>query len=388
MLRFRTTAVLAGLLPAFALVGGAVSYPAPSLAGTLIGAGQPVPVRPATKVSGPAFRLAVTRHYGQPANASGYSVLVVAGTRQAWAFGGTNPGGRSDPVAARWNGRSVTPSALPAGLGAFVSYASAPAAGDIWAASQYGAYVLHWDGRHWRVATSWHRGQITGLTAISDRDVWVFGRTVNGERGTGTWQFNGRSWHRLSGLASSVYRASAVSGRDIWAIGASGASQSILRYDGIAWQRVHTGRALAGIQLRDILAISNRNVWVAGNQVTKSGVVRLVLAHWTGAHWTRLVSRLHAWAGRLARGPRCEVLLTATPTGASATGLILVASSHGWRATMIVRSALGLGISDVALVPGTRSLWATGGILTRLGGDAAIWSGPFDRARRHQDAEI
>lgn len=385
MLSFRTTAALAGLLPAFALCGGAASYPALSPGGTLSTASQLGHVRPAARISRSAFRVAVRQHYGPAANASGYSVLVVTGARQAWAFGGTNPGGPSKPVAVRWDGSTLTSSALPGGLPGFISDASAPAPNDIWAASEYGRYVLNWDGHRWGVARKWGRGQITGLIAISARDVWAFGNSVTGARGPGTWHFDGKSWHRAAGLAGSVYRASAVSRRDIWAIGASQNSQFILRYNGTTWRRAHTGRALAGVQATDILAISNRNVWVVGDEEARSGAISLVLAHRTGTHWTRLVSRLHAWAGRLAPGPHGGVLMTATPTGASATGLILVASSRGWRSTMIVRAGLGSGLSDVALAPRARSLWAIGGILTRLGGDAAIWRMPLSRLSHHQD---
>ena len=381
---FRTTAALAGLLPAFALCGGAASHPALGPGGTL-SASQVANLRPAAGIRKSVFRVAVRQHYGPAGNASGYSVLVVTAARHAWAFGGTNPGGPSKPVAARWDGRTLTPSALPGGLAGFISDASAPAANDIWAASQYGRYVLHWDGHRWRVARAWRRGQITGLIAISARDVWAFGNPVSGARGPGTWHFDGKSWRQADGLAGSVYRASAVSRRDIWAIGAGQNSQFVLRYDGTTWRRVPTGRALAGVQVTDILARSNRNVWVAGDQEARSGAVSLVLAHWTGRHWTRLVGRLHAWAGRLAPGPHGGVLMTATPTGVSATGLVLVASSRGWRATVIVRTDLGSGVSDVALARGTRALWATGGILTRLGGDAAIWSVPFNRRSHHQD---
>jgi hypothetical protein len=385
MLRFRTTAALAGLLPAFALCGGAASSPQLNPARVPASASRPVHARPAAKISRSAFRVAARQHYGPAANASGYSVLIVTGRRQAWAFGGTNPGGPSKPVAVRWNGRSVTPSALPGGLAGFISDASAPAASDIWAASRFGGYVLHFDGQHWLVTRKWGRRQITGLIATSPHDVWAFGKTVTGPRGIGTWHFNGKSWSLVSGLARSVYRASAVSRRDFWAIGATQDSQFIVRYDGTTWRRLPAVGALAGLQLRDILAFSNRDVWVAGDQMTRSGVVRLVLAHWTGTHWTRMVSRVHAWAERLAPGPHGGVLLTATPTGASATGLILVASPRGWRGTIIVRAGLGSGISDVALAPRTGSLWAAGGILTRLGGDAAIWCGPLRRPSRHQD---
>ena len=249
--------------------------------------------------------------------------------------------------------------------------------------------MLHWDGQRWHVAKRWRHGEITGLTAIDARDVWTFGTTATGTRGTGTWHFNGVSWQPVSGAASMIYRASAVSHRDIWAIAASPRSDSVLRYNGVTWRRVRTGRVLAGVQPHDILAISDQNVWVVGSKAGRPGPVRLILAHWNGAHWTTLVSSVTAWAGRLARGPRGGVLVTATPANASATGLILQASARGWQTTINVRSGLGSGVSDVVLIRGTRSSYlASGGILTRLGGDAAIWSGPLPRDPRDWDDDI
>jgi hypothetical protein len=390
MLRIRSTAAMAGLVSAVALGVGVISGPA---AAGRAGPSHSIPVppvdaRPTARISRAISEIAVIRHYGQPTNASGYSAIVVTGARQAWAFGGTNPGGPSLPVAERWNGTTATPATLPPGLRGFISDASAPSARDVWAASQYGGYVLHWNGRAWHVARRWAGGQITGLTAISSTDVWTFGTTATGSRGSGTWQFNGTSWHSVAGLAGSIYRASAVSRRDIWAIAAGPAADSILRYEDGTWHLVRTGRALAGVQPHDILAISERDVWVLGNQVGRSGVVRLVLAHWNGARWARLMSGEHAWAGRLAPGPRGTVLVTATPANASATGLILEASAHGWQLAISIQSGLGSGVSDVATIRGTRWYWATGGILTRLGGDAAIWTGPLARAVHHADDDV
>src|SRR5215469_17866301 len=90
--------------------------------------------KPATTASS-AFRMAVIRHYGLPGNASGYSVLVVTGSNQAWAFGGTNPGGPSAPVATWWNGDTTATATLQAGLTSFISDASATSSSDIWAVS-------------------------------------------------------------------------------------------------------------------------------------------------------------------------------------------------------------------------------------------------------------
>jgi hypothetical protein len=390
MLKFRLTATLAALVLAAAVAVGALSSSAAArpAAESTGSAPRATATLPATRTSQAVLRVAAARHYGQPGNASGFAAIITTGAGQAWAFGGTNPGGPSTPVAARWNGSTLTPSALPGGLTGFINDASAPAANDVWAAGQYGRYVLHWNGQRWSIARQWRSGQITGLTAISASDVWVFGTTITGSRILGTWHFDGTSWRQVPGEASSIYRASAVSHTDIWAIAASSGADVLIRYNGSTWWRMRTGPVLNGVQPQDILAVSNRDVWVAGNEVNRAGSPRLVLAHWNGRFWSRLASGLPAWTGRLAPGPNGDVLLTATPANASATGLILHASPHGWGATIVVTDGLGSGVSDVALAPRTTSLWATGGILTRLGGEAAIWSGPMARANSDPDDNL
>jgi hypothetical protein len=370
MLRMRFTAALAGVVPVLAL---AVAVPALAWQAAPDRTSAPAHARPAASTSRSAFRVAVSLHYGKRANASGYSVVVATGSREAWVFGGTNPGGPSTPVAERWNGRAMTPSALPTGLTGFISDASAPSATDIWAASQYGRYVLHWNGTRWRLAMRWRDGMITGLTAVSANDVWVFGTTASGTQETGTWHFNGRSWTRAAGSAASIYRASAVSRHDIWAIAASPGADSILQYLGRTWRPVHTGRVLAGVTLHDVMAVSDDSVWVVGDEVSGSSA-RIVLAHWNGVRWRRIPSRVRAWPGRLAPGPHGSVLITATPAAGAAAGLILQASVNGWRPPIMIRSHLGSGIADVAMLRRTRSLLASGGILTRSGGNAVIWT--------------
>lgn len=390
MVKFRPTAALAGVIFAIIVPVGAGSSPAAAWAIPTAGPSTPADP-PATsvshhaKVSRAVLRIAATRHYGPLANASGFSVIVMTGALRAWAFGGTNPGGPSTPVAARWNGSTLTPSALPSGLTGFISDASATARNDVWAASQYGHYVLRWDGERWQVAGRWRQGEITGLTAISPDDVWIFGTTVLGSRVMGTWHFDGTSWQLVPGPARAIYRASAMSRRDIWAISASPAGDSIMRYNGRRWRTIGTGRALAGVLPRDILAMSDDDVWVVGDRVSRDGTPRLVLAHWNGGSWSQLAGGLSAWAGRLSPGPGGDVLVTAAPASGAATGLILYASAQGWGASIVGQSGQGSGVSDVVLTPGAQSLWATGGVLTPLGGDAAIWSDPLARPDRDSD---
>lgn len=329
---------------------------------------------PATASS--SFRTAVIRHFGGPANASGYSVIIGTGSHQAWAFGGTNPGGPSAPVASLWNGHTTMTAALPGGLRSFISDASATSRSDIWAASQYGRYLLHFDGNRWRVAKRWQHGQITGLTAVTPSDVWVFGTTADGTSRIGTWHFNGASWQRVHGLAGSIVRASAVTGSDIWAIAASPAAYTVVRFNGTTWQTIPTGSVLNGMHLRDILAPSSADVWLLADKAAATGGVRLVLLHWNGAGWSSVITSINAWAGRLAPGPCHTVLVTATPATASASGLIVQASAAGDALAVSPPSWLTTGsISDVALADGPAVLWLSGAVLTPAGGDAMIWTG-------------
>jgi hypothetical protein len=380
-------AMTAHLMPGSAAPGAAASGPAvPSYAIRGLANQHPAIVHPAARLSSTAFRLAVRWHYGQPANASGYSVIFASGGRSAWVFGGTNPGGASKPVAARWNGQKLTPSSLPGGLTGFITEAAAASSRDIWAASQFGRYLVHWDGVHWSVARRWSRGTITGLTVAGPRSVWVFGTTAAGLHGTGTWHFNGQSWTDPPGLPGRIYRASALSRRDIWAVAADQGSDRILRYNGANWRQVHTGTALSGVLVHDILAMSDRDVWVVGNEAAAPGTGRLVLVHWNGASWVRMPTKLDAWAGRLAPDTRGNVLITATPEGtAAAVGLIVRILRGGRLSVTTIRSPLGSGVSDVALARGTHLVMVAGGVLTMRGGDAAIWTGKLVSAAARPD---
>jgi hypothetical protein len=380
MHRIRPSVLLAGVLPVLALTGSASAVIAVLPLGSAVG--SPAHTRQAGS-GRTALRVLASTHYGAAGNASGFSVIVPTRPGTAWALGGTNPGGTSSPVAERWNGRSLVPSRLPAGLSGFLTDASAPGPADVWAASRYGGYVLHWDGINWRLSRRWTSGEITGITAVSRHDVWVFGTTVNGLPGTGTWHFNGQSWTEdTAGVAPYVYRASAVSRRDIWAIATDSDRFYVAHYDGRAWRRVRAGGVLAGVQLSDILAISSHDIWAVGNSETKRDGIRLVLAHYNGRRWVRIPTSLRAWAGRLAPGARGGVLITATPTDAGSAGLILRASAAGWAPAVLVRSGLGSGVSDAALDRKTGAVLASGGILTRLGGNAVVWALPAARAHR------
>jgi hypothetical protein len=360
--------------------GAIIAFALPGL--LLLPTGEAVGGVSARTETASAWRVDVSRHYGQPTNASGYSAVVALSRRDAWAFGGTNPGGRSVPVAQHWNGNRWRPSVLPSGLTGFISDASGRSARDVWAISDYGKYVLHWSGVHWRAVKHWRgQGQLTGLTALSKDDVWVFGTTATGEQGIGSWHFNGRHWARASSRAKDIYRASALSAHDIWAIAASPRRDWIERFNGHTWRRVRIGRVLAHTRLQDIRVVAKDSVWLDGNLPAAHGYGRLVLAHWNGSRWTRLTTRWHALAGRLAGDGHGGMWVTAmTATRA----MVLHLGRHWHLVESALRPSQDSGVSDLAVIPGTDSLWATGGLLVGRGGNAVI----FARGQTHWRADI
>lgn len=323
-----------------------------------------------------AWRISVTAHYGgRAADASGFAAVVASGPAAAWAFGGTNPGGSSVPVALRWNGVRWQRSTLPAGLDDFISTASAPTSSDIWAASYFGGYLLHWDGTRWSVARRWPgQGALTGVTAVSPVDVWVFGTSAAGSPGLGTWHLADGKWLRAAGLAAHIYRASALSWRDIWAIGGKAHGSFVERFDGRDWDQIPTAPGLTGARLHDVLALSPDSVWIAGNLPASSGEGRLVLAHWDGRQWRTFVLPARVAAGRLAPDGHGGAWVTATTGEARSGAMFLHLSWSGHYASTTVDHGLGNGVSDIAIIPGTTSFWASGGFVTENGGDAVIFA--------------
>ena len=346
-----------------------------SCAAAILASGLPAHAADAQQ---PDWQIVATVHYGPGGNASGYSAVVALAKDDAWTFGGTNPGGASSPAAEFWNGIRWQSSPLPAGLNGFIVAGAASSARNVWAVGD--GYALRWNGAGWSVAKTWPQpGQLTSVAAINRDDVWVFGSsTFSGETSLGTWHFNGRAWIRATGLARSIYRASAVARHDIWAITVSPRGGSVARYDGHGWGLVRSAdAALADTQLDDVLAVSRTSVWVSGISPVSGEAGHLVLAHWDGAGWRRFVA---PWAvqqpERFASDGAGGIWIPVVTGGANPVTWILHLSRGGqWaRSRIAARPGAGVGVGDLALIPGTTSLWGSGGLLTAAGGDATIWA--------------
>ena len=329
--------------------------------------GMAVPAQAAT----PGWRQVLTRHYGPAADYSAYGAVVAPSKNSAWALGaedvsggnGTNP--RS--VAEHWNGKQWGGVGMPAGVTGGIYAASAVSATDIWAVTFFGGYVLHWNGVRWLVAKHLSgAGELTGVTALSATNVWVFGG--GGETGgLGTWHFNGKTWQQEKGSAEGLENASALSATSIWAIGGMLSPYSAIEhYNGKTWQTV-TAKALSGLQFFRIQAFSSKNIWVTA--VAQGGVSPAWLVHFNGKQWSRFKLPWNVQASHMASDGHGGLWLTASAIGSSSSYLVHRTASGAWS-----RTGVSIGLQDLALIPGTGSLWAVGDKVLKTGGNAVIWA--------------
>ena len=347
------------------------------LAGSSLGLAGVLPASAATR---PDWRIVFSHHYPQSNGAdSAYGAVVAPGRNDAWALGGSQLASNGGyPVAEHWNGRRWRTAALPPGLHGWIAAASASSPANIWAVSVYNGYVLHWDGSRWRVAKRFketsYPSALTGVTAISRTDVWVFGGVITGVTplvGFGTWHYNGKTWTKIRGQGRNVAQASALSASDIWGIGGyHPAYAQVDHYNGTTWRAVPFPASLGNP--RYILAASRHQVWLAGENYSASGAYP-VLGRWNGKTWHRVALRAPAASvlGPISADGHGGIWVQAQDTKRTRTLLLHRSASGAWTTDTLRPASL---VEDLALVPGTTSMWGAGAYFTTGAGTAAIWA--------------
>jgi hypothetical protein len=330
---------------------------------TILAAAVPAQASFQPHASRSAWRLAFDHHYGVASNQSSYDTVVALGKGQAWAFGGAFDGGA--PVAVRRDDGRWHTAVLPKTAVGPIVAASAPSATDIWAVTE-GGDVLHWNGRAWHIAKRFTGGILTGVTAFSPADVWVFGAS-GFALGEGTWHLHHGRWTKIHGIAGGIDSASALSPRDMWTVAVINAAMQtgLFYYNGTTWRRVKY-RALAGFILLSVLAIARGNLWVSAYKGHRSWLLHLDRATWT----------------KRAVPARQPIIYEFTADGHG--GLFAVATNFKGKNWVVHMTRGGhwqdyligtndTGITHLALIPGTSSVWGSGILVRKTGANAAIW---------------
>jgi hypothetical protein len=332
---------------------------------------------PGVAAASTGWQVALKVHTGGPAQDNGMTSVMAVSGNDAWAVGGTYPSGYTagTPVAEHWNGTGWQAATLPGGLTGTLGAVSAPAATDVWTVSQLTGYALHWNGTTWSVAKKWPEHtparELTGVTAFSPANVWVFGAASAVHPGLGTWHLSGTTWTKVTGLAGSISTASALSATSMWAIASDGTAPNdiLLQYNGATWQQI-TSKVLNGLRFSRILVKHANDIYALGT--AGSGAQHLV--HFNGSGWKSLsVPSSVQFRAIAPDGTNGE-----WAAGIQSSSQAPVAEHRDFTGTWTSYPLPGGGGQPfgMALIPGTTSLWATG-FVPKSGGtgaDAVVWS--------------
>ncbi len=283
----------------------------------------------------------------------------------------------------RWNGAAWRPSAVPArearrfaAQTPFVQIgASSPR--NVWAVALTGGRYLRFDGTRWS-AGALPRPKagtlaIYSVEVFGRADVWVIGGVLHlagsrAEFAPYAVRFNGRRWTRMPVPGRGVLAAvSALSGRDIWAVLATGSASAdrgpapvILRWNGTAWRPAAQPKLPEHATVNGILATATDDVWIVGGRPHGSKGTSGLAMHWNGKSWRPASPATAAPA-------KAYALSSPAPDGSGgfwALGNPLSFSParlwhHAGRSWVGPEPVPGY-LAQLAAVPGTKSTWAIG----------------------------
>jgi hypothetical protein len=219
-------------------------------------------------------------------NAPEFGPIVATSPTNVWTFEQQSGSG---PVAWHLSGSRWATVPFPAKGGDTPEGAAASGPDNVWVFSVFKAF--EWNGIHWVVRHEWPVGTyIDSLTVLSSRNVYAF---VTSDSVDVVMHFNGTRWSAVP-AARGLQSASAVSSRDIWAIG----GLTVAHFNGSSWARTSLGHLLPKSQhlcsngLTGIDAETATSIWVtaSGNCQDEGGP--LYLLHSNGRAWRRIALRL------------------------------------------------------------------------------------------------
>jgi hypothetical protein len=324
--------------------------------------------------------------------------LWAGGAGDAWLAGdecadpascGAGDAGNGTLVVRHWDGqawRPVTPptayvnSSLDQGVGAVAG----SSAGNVWVLAARGAEsaqytdALHWTGRRWGGPVRLDAA-IQSAVAPSATQLWAFGVGSGSAGYFAHW--NGRGWAHgrfpVSGAAAAARSAS-----DVWVGGDTAAGLGIEHWNGHRWRatRLPDLGLGAGNPFADILGIADialDDVWADIGVLNSTGAnpPGTILLHWNGRAWSRVKFPYvgNALTAVAYDGHGGIWLATSAGTGGNQTLWFDHYARGRWtRVKIPSRQGDQPELDNLSWIPGTRSLWATGGIDFANDGEAVL----------------
>lgn len=144
---------------------------------------------------------------------------------------------------------------------------------------------------------------LSSVAAVSTRDIWAVGHSG---AGTLTQHWDGTRWQIVASPNapgdwthdSMLAGVAAVSARDVWAVGRSAFGPLAEHWDGTRWQVMPTARGeSAGGGLTSIAVLAANDIWAVGDRVAVTANTRwefpgsgtgTLVEHWDGTRWQRV----------------------------------------------------------------------------------------------------
>jgi hypothetical protein len=287
----------------------------------------------------------------------GLFAVSASSATNAWAVGSA----RDRTLAERWNGsvwrRVPTPSPGHSFTrGDVLTAVVAIAPDDAWAVGRYGRHgvplLLHWNGVVWLRRALPHAARhasLWGMTAVSARDVWAVGSSRDGI--TRTLHYDGSRWRVIPavnrGPHAGFSAVAATSAHDVWAVGSTPATLTE-HWDGNVWSLVPASRR--GGPETGVAAVSPSEAWGVGYTDHRQ---MSVIDRWDGTAWTTV----HTIPGYV----HLASIAAASATDAWAVG---DATTVHWDGTAwtprTISALLPIALTSVTHVPATTAYWAVG----------------------------
>jgi hypothetical protein len=250
---------------------------------------------------------------------SDYLRGVAARPGEVWSVGYYFTGISSNPLIERWNGSQWSIVAAPTpGGGTYLQDVAVAGSNDVWAVGGFSntngsttrAMILHWDGAQWTEIPNpvTIQSSLDSISVRAPNEIWAVGyQIVGGGHQMLIEHWDGTQWSVAqappSGQATRLRSVSAVSGREVWAVGEyPGNTYRTLtvHWDGQQWSIVPSPNPSAtNNQLSGVTAISPSDTWAVGTYQysATTGEERTLIEHWNGAQWSVVGSPNASGAG-------------------------------------------------------------------------------------------
>jgi len=169
---------------------------------------------------------------------------------------------------------------------------------DVWAVgtSVNATLTEHWNGTQWSVVSSPSSGTgstLTAVTAVSSKNVWAVGySSVTQPSLTLIEHWNGKKWRLVHSPdnGGQLYGVTAISKQDIWAVGITATGQTLTEHwNGKSWSVVSSPTVCGSDYLYGVTSIATNDVWAVGDYSLGGKKRFLTLTyHWDGISWNEV----------------------------------------------------------------------------------------------------